>query len=98
MHILVIKKIYPNYRSDKIIITVSYFDIQYGRSSQVSHACTIVMTGKTISIQSDRKSWSGKIIHSGIDIMVVSLGPDIYYFKMAPETSSLRDTSIIAAN
>ena len=72
--------------------------IEYGKSSGLLHPCTIIMAGKNITIQSDKRNWSGKVIQPGIDIMVVSLGSDVYYFKMAPEKQRSRETVVIAAN
>jgi hypothetical protein len=73
--------------------------IEYGKSLGLTHSCTIIMTGKNITIQSDKRTWSGKIIQAGIDMMLVSLGSDVYYFKMAPEKQLIRsETAVIAVN
>ena len=68
--------------------------IEYGKSTRLI-PCTIIMTGKNIIIQSDKRNWSGKIIQPGIDIMVVSLGSDIYYFKMAPEKQRNHSEAVV---
>lgn len=66
--------------------------VKYGNSLPVTDPCTIKITGKNISIVTEKQTWTGEVLETSGDKMKFMLGTLVYDFKLVPVPRRTRST------
>ncbi len=56
-------------------------NVEYGKLPLIKQPCSLIITGKNISIDANGQKWTGDIVKIENDKMIFALGSLVYYFK-----------------